>query len=236
MFWHSFKAGLELFANWQTYTVTIVFLIFAVIPTRVIEWILSNRPMREIDWSKVILGHPNRDLNWWLTKLIPLANTFAVVVFILILSPLLLGFSNNPAWSLPWLLLKSEPWLLLVFFTKLISALIILQIIPIINNMRLISHSLVGMTTVVFLIELIKPESNIIETRPSVSFIVGLISIGFVLTYAMIFSTAKLLTGIGENYGIRYENLANIFMFPIYTLYIFFPTFIYARWIGMQLH
>lgn len=236
MFWHSFKAGLELFANWHTYTVTIILLIFSVIPTRVIESILSNRPVSEIDWSKVVFGRPNRDLNWWLIKSIPLANTFAMVAFILVLSPLLLGFANIPAWSLPWHLLTSEPWLVLVFFTKLISALIILQLIPIVGDMRLINTSLVSMTTIVFLVALIKPESNPIEIWPSLFFIVGLISVGFALTYVAIFSTAKLLTAIGENYGVRYENLAKVFMFPLYMLYIYFPTFIYARWISVQLH
>ncbi len=234
MFWHSFKAGLELFTNWQTYTVTIILLIFSVIPTRAIEWILSNRPVSKIDWSKVVSGRPNKDLNWWLIKSIPLANTFAVVAFILVLSPLLLGFANIPAWSLPWHLLTSETWLVLVFLTKLISALIILQLI--VGDMRLINTSLIGMTTIVFLVDLIKPESSPIEIWPSLFFIVGLISVGFALTYAAIFSTAKLLTAIGENYGIGYENLAKIFMFPLYMLYIYFPTFIYARWISLQLH
>jgi hypothetical protein len=113
MFLNSILSGLKVFTFWETIVVIIIYLII-ILPTHVYGQnvnLMSDRG----DFGKNIT---------------PLFQVLGVYTVVLILSPIILGFSDKAAWSLPFLLVINNPFKTILLLGTLFIISKVLESIP----------------------------------------------------------------------------------------------------------
>ena len=90
MFWESVGSGLGVLAYWQTYLAGLLFLA------------LSVGPMFLIGAVAMKSGRAEGAIGCLSMLVLPFFQVFALVVFVLTMSPIILGLSQEAAWSFPW--------------------------------------------------------------------------------------------------------------------------------------
>lgn len=224
MFWESVTSGLSVLLHWQTYAAAGIFLALSMGPMLLIGLVAMK--------SEAAGG-----LVGCLSMLVmPALQVFALVVFVLTLSPILLGLSDKAAWSLPWAITAEEPWLVAKFVGKLLIAAIVLAFIPILGRLQSLHTLLLGsfaLALVVGLLGNINPQiaAKQVALWPGFWFVVGLVAVGSAMAWVGMFCAALLSTAVDA----RAEGLGQLVAFPLAAVFGFIPLFIYAAWVGQQL-
>lgn len=225
MFWDSVVAGLKVLTYWETYVAGLVYLAIFFIPMIIVGFVTEKS---ESGGSFAgCLG----------MFLLPVLQVAAMVVFLLTLSPIIFGFSEDAAWSFPWKVMTMAPGGFFALVGILIVAAIILTFIPFLGQLNSL-HTLIlgGITLVVVLgmLDSINPGTvrGRVDFVPGFWFSIGLLVIGGILSWIGILLAALLATGLemskeGTGFG-------QLVMIPIGTIFGFIPVFMYGAWLGAQ--
>lgn len=224
MFLESVAAGLGMFTHWQTYAAGLIFslLTFGPILLFGIVGIHSGKAAGAVGCLSMLF--------------LPFLQAFASVVFILTMSPILLGLSQDAAWSFPWVLTIGDPWWMVKFVGALTIAAIVLAIIPVIGRLQSLQTFLLGsiaLTIVVGLIGTLNPAigSKQIHHWPGAWFVVGLCVVSAVMAWLATVLTAIFSAVIDA----RVEGMGILLVAPVHATFGFIPVFIYGAWLGSQI-
>jgi hypothetical protein len=224
MFWESVSAGLGVLAYWQTYVAVLLFLA------------LSMGPMLLIGFVATSSGRAEGLIGCLSILILPFFQVFALVVFVLTMSPIILGLSHEAAWSFPWTLTAEAPWPVAKLLGLLLLGAIILAFIPIIGRLQSLHTLFLGSFALVLVVGLIGSANPDLAAKhvvfwPGFWFIVGLIVVGSVMAWLGTMLAALLATVIEA----KAEGMGQLLVFPIAATFGFIPVFIYGAWLGAQL-
>lgn len=224
MFWDSVRAGLEVLTYWETYAAALLFLAVSMGPRILVGFVAekSGRAGGVIGCSSILV--------------LSFFETFALVVFVLTLAPIILGLSNEAAWSFPWLLTAQAPWMMATFVGKLLLATLILAFFPLLGRFQSLHTLLLGSFALALVIGIFSTISPAVAAKtihfwPGFLFVIGLLLLGAVMAWLGIMAVA-MLSAVLEAWS---EGLGQILVFPIAAVFGFIPLFIYGAWLGSQL-
>lgn len=225
MFWESVGSGLGVLAYWQTYLAGLLFLA------------LSVGPMFLIGAVAMKSGRAEGAIGCLSMLVLPFFQVFALVVFVLTMSPIILGLSQEAAWSFPWSLTAEAPWEVAKFVGKLLLAAIVLAFIPILGCLQSLHTLLLGSLALVLVIGMIKMVNPTLAAKsvhfwPGFWFTAGLLIIGAVMAWFGVMLAALLATAIEAKTG---EGIGQLLVFPVAAIFGFIPLFMYGAWLGAQL-
>ena len=224
MFWNSVVSGLGVLAYWQTYAAGLLFLL------------LSMGPMFLIGMGMEKAGRTGGAIGCLSMLVLPFFQTFALVVFVLSLAPIILGLSNDAAWSFPWLLAGESPWQMTKFVGKLLIAAVVLAIIPLIGRIQPLHTLLLGgiaLASVVGILETMNPSiaAKTISLWPGFWFIAGLLVLGAAMAWIGMMAAAFFMSIIEA----EFKGIGHLLALPLTAVFGFIPLFIYGAWLGAQL-
>lgn len=219
MFWNAVIGALEILMHWEVYVASIVYLIIFIAPI-----VISSTFMTR--WG----GSAGNVIGCLSIILMPILKVVAVAVFILTLSPIILGLGSDAAWTLPWYLMTAAPWPFIKLVIVLLLAAIIISFIPIQSFQTLILGGLclLFILGILFEPELIWSRMNLV---PSFWFVVGIIVVGTIMSWLGMIVGVFLLAGL-ERVS---EDTGQLVVFPVAAIFGFIPVFIYGAWLGAQL-
>jgi uncharacterized integral membrane protein len=141
---------------------------------------------------------------------------FALCIFVMTLFPILLGFSEEAAWSLPWLVVSAAPGRVASLIAILLIATLVLAFIPIVGRINSIYTTIIGGIVLIILIGIIAKENPNFEVRhlrlwPGLWFSTGLIVVGAFLGWL----GAMFVTGVGVLIDTKFEGMGVIVATPI---------------------
>lgn len=220
MFLDAIESGLRTLLYWQTYVAVLLFIL------------LSVGPMVLFGLATASAGRASGAVGCLLMLVTPLFQTFALVVFVLTLAPLMLGFSSDAAWTLAWEFMAAEPWVMARLVGQLLIAALILAFIPILGRMQSLHTLLLGSLALALIIGFIEHSNpgHSISMWPGFWFVVGLLIVGSALAWVGTIIAAIVATAIEA----KVEGLGQLIAFPIAATLGFVPLFIYAGWLGAQ--
>lgn len=227
MFWESVAGGLGILTYWETYVAGLEYLAVLWAPMAVVGSLAmkSEKAAGAIGCLSMLV--------------LPVFQVFGIVVFVLTLSPIILGLSHDAAWVFPWILAIEAPGSVAKFVGLLIVAAVMLAFIPILGilgrlqSLQTLVLGSFALALVMGLIENANPGvvSKHVHFWPGFWFAVGLLIIGGVMAWIGTLAAAVLATAVES----RVEGLGQLLMFPIAAIFGFIPVFIYGAWLGAQL-
>jgi len=224
MFFESVIGGLGTLANWQTYAAALMFLL------------LSLSPMFLIGWLMMHSGKAGGAVGCLSVLAVPFFQTFALVIFVLTLSPVMLGISDSAAWSTPWLMTSAQPWLVAKSIGVLFIATLVFGFIPVFGRFQSLHILLLGSFVLAFVAVIIEQNNPQVAAKnvhmwPGFWFVIGLAAIGSAFAWLGTLITAVMSTVIDS----RFEGLGQFMTAPLAATLGFIPLFMYAAWIGAQI-
>lgn len=223
MFWDSVFAGLKVLTYWETYIAVLEYLAILFIPMAVVGTIIEKSEAGEV--AAGCLG----------ILLLPILQVTAVAVFILTLAPIIFGFADDAAWSLPWIILIMAPGVFFKLVGVMIVTAIALSLIPAIGNLSSVFTLVLGGIALVFVLSILDSGNIVIVSGrvdfvPDFWFFVGLLVIGGVVSWVGMMVAAVIATAL----DIAEEGIGQLLMFPIGAMFGFIPVFMYGAWLGAQ--
>jgi hypothetical protein len=224
MFWESIGTGLSILTYWQTYVAGLMFLALSMGPVFIIGTITMKS------------GRAEGFAGCLSMLVLPFFQVFALFVFVLTMSPIILGLSQEAAWLYPWLLTADYPWEVTKFVGKLLLAAIVLALIPILGRLQSLHTLLLGGLALFLVVAMIGVDNPALASKaihfwPGFWFFVGLLVIGSVMAWLGLIVAALTITFIEK----RAEGIGQLLVFPIAAVFGFIPLFIYGAWIGAQI-
>jgi hypothetical protein len=221
MFWEAIASGLNTLTYWQTYVSALLFLLLSIGPLILISITMSSAGTAAgaVGCSSMLV--------------IPFLQTFALVIFVLTLAPIMLGLSSSAAWSFPWMLVLEEPWFMTKVVGKLLFAAIILTFIPLLGRMQSLHTLLLGSLALNLVVGIIE-HSNAARTIPmwpGFWFVLGLFVVGSVLAWLGTMLAVLVASAIDS----KANGLGQLVAFPVAATLGFIPLFVYAAWLGSQI-
>lgn len=225
MFWDSVITGLSVLLHWQTYVAAGLFLVISMLPMLLVGAIAMRS-----EHAGMLAGFLSIFVN-------PFFQAFALVVFVLTLSPILLGLSNDAAWLFPWAVAVQAPWWLAKLIGILTIAGVVLRLLPILGQS--FYTLLLGSFTLSPIVDVIESSREKVATTsiqfwPGFWFVAGLVIIGSAMAWIGTICAALLFSAL-EARSERLAGLGQLLSFPLTAVFGFIPLFIYAAWIGNQL-
>jgi hypothetical protein len=227
MFWDSVISGLKVLLYWETYVAGIEYLAIFMGPM-----IIGGLVMEKNEGLGIGLGCLG-------SLVLPVFQVAALSVFILTLSPIILGVAEDAAWSFPWKIITLAPK---VFF-KLVGVLVIASIglafIPLLGHLQSLQSLILGGLALTFVIRLAgsfypRVVTERIEFIPDFWFVVGLLVIGGLLSKVGLMVSVFLATILEDKFDLR-EEINELLLFPTAAIFGFIPVFIYGAWLGAQI-
>lgn len=224
MFWESVGSGLGVLTHWQTYAAALLFLV------------LSLGPGVLVGLAAEKVGRTGGAIGCLSMLVLPLFQTFALVVFVLTLAPIILGLSNEAAWSLPWVLTVQAPKTMIMFLGKLLLVAFALAFIPGLGRIQALHTLLLGsfaLALVISILSLFSPAvaAKTVHFWPGFLFMAGLLILGALMAWLGLMVAAMLSTIVET----LFKGLGQILLIPIAAVFGFIPLFIYGAWLGAQL-
>lgn len=230
MFWESVLDGFKLFTHWETYAAGILFAALVAVPNVLSAFVLQKGGA--VGCLTVIL-------------IDPILRAFPTLIFVLTMFPIILGLSEDAAWSFPWLLLYHDPWAMFKIVLLLVGASIVLGFIPLLGQMLSLNALLLGGIALVISLGALKKVNpslplERLDLLPGFFQIIGFIVISAVATWLGVLSTlitAWFVTAIASRGYLDEPNnpAIQIITFLIAPVFGFIPVFIYGAWLGNQL-
>jgi hypothetical protein len=224
MFWESVGHGLGVLTYWQTYVAGLEYLLIFLAPMMVF-----GIAMQKGGGSAGCLG----------MLLMPLVQVAAMAIFVITLSPIILGAGEDAAWSLPWMVIGQAPGLFLKLIGSLFLAALVLAFIPLFGRVQALQTLILGSIALAFVLNILRASSPELENAkvdliPGFWFTVGLVVVGAGMSWIGIMVAALALTAVGAK-GEEMGSGAQLLVFPIAAIFGFIPVFIYGAWLGSQL-
>lgn len=212
MFWGALASAFKILTYWETYVAGIEYLLVSLIPLYGFGlFVKRNKQFAVPAGCLSMFGAP-------------ILQVVAVLVLVLTLSPIILGISNNAAWSFPFVWMISAPVGFFFLALSLVAIGIMLLIIPV-DSLAMVVMSGVALSRI------LKMADAHVSYIPGFWFSVGLIIIGVGMSWLGRFIAAGLLVALDKS-----NNDNNtILVLPIATVFNFFPVFMYGAWLGQQL-
>jgi hypothetical protein len=228
MFWDSVKGSLSVFMHWETYLAGLEYLAISFIPMVLLGLLMARRNGK----AEMAAGLASMFV-------MPVFQVAATVVFVLTLAPIILGLSDDAAWSLPWRLIVFAPGAFTRLLLVLLVASVVLAFVPLLGHLKSLHVLILGAITLMFLLsplEQIQPGliSDSVEFIPAFWFVVGILFFGGIMSWIGIMVSAILATLI----SLVNEDLGELFMLPVLpigSIFGFIPVFIYGAWLGAQI-
>jgi hypothetical protein len=231
MFWDAVVGGLKVLAHWQTYVAGLEYLAIYMVPMAAFGFIMQSENVVE-KLPKAAAG----SIGCLSIVLLPLLQVAALIVFILTMSPIIFGISDQAAWAFPFSLIGSTPLTFLKLVGILTVAAIILGVIPVFGRIQALHTLFLGALAlgfVLYMVEYVNPGAVLYRVRvwPGIWFLVGLLAVGALMSWAGMMLSAILVTALEKVTG----EFAQLFMFPLAAIFGFIPVFMYGAWLGAQL-
>jgi hypothetical protein len=225
MFWPSVFTGLGAFLHWQTYVAgtMVSVLIFGSMALMGVIGMGAGKAAGAVGCLSMLL--------------LPLVQAFSTVVFIFSLAPILLGISEDAAWSFPWSLALGDPWWMTKFLAALVFASVFFGIVPILGQLQSLQSLILGTIALAVVVTMLgqaytEVASKDIHYWPGGWFVIGLVLISSALTWVALM-TASIVSAIVDA---RAEGYGKVVAAPLAAVIGYIPVFIYAAWLGTQLH
>lgn len=226
MFWDSVLSGLKVLLFWETYVTNVLYLAIFMVPTILAGLWLQSKG--EEGFGKIgclmMIG-------------MPFVQALAVLVFVLIMSPIILGFGTNGAWGLPIALFWSAPGALLKVTGLTLLSAVACSFLPVIgrwDSAVLAASGVVALVLVVGLLEKIQPGlvGHRIQFWPGILPTLGFLVIGGLAAWVGTIATIVLSTKLQEKFG----DVTQFFVMPLGSVFGFLPLFTYGGYLSTQLH
>jgi hypothetical protein len=225
MFWDSVVGGLKVLTYWQTYVAILEYLLLYVVPMGIVGYIATQNQR-----FGTLIGC----LTMPIVAILQSAATF---VFILTLSPILLGIADEAAWAFPFDLMVASPWGFIKVSLLLLGAAMITAFMPIVGRLQALQTTVVGVIGLMLMFAILENAMAGSGTIKSISFwpgfwfMVGLIMISGICGLIGALVAGMIITIFDE----ASRGFAQLLMFPIAGALGFLPMFMYAAWLGIQL-
>ena len=225
MFWKAITDSLGVFTYWETYAAALEYLAVYLVPMTIAGYLIS----RDEERAGPAIGCISM-------LIIPLLQVAAVAVFILTLSPIILGYGHDAAWGLPWYVLVYAPWTFAKLVGVMVIAAVILAFLPIVGQLRSFQTLILGGIGLVFVVAivhsaypaLIRIPAHLI---PNFGFSAGLVVVGLLMSWVGTMAAAL----VAALLDMTMEGTGELFMIPVGAVFGFVPVFIYGAWLGVQL-
>lgn len=166
----------------------------------------------------------------------PVLQAAATIIYVLTLAPIMLGFSDEAAWRLPWAIAAAAPGSFLALVGVLIAVSIGLSLIPVLGRSGTLNTLAVGGVVLTYLLRnlgQIYPGiiSRVTSFIPGFWFTVGLLVVsgGLSLVGTMAIGLVVVGTGMEE------KGIDQLVFHPVAAVFGFIPVFIYGAWLGGQI-
>jgi hypothetical protein len=221
MFWESVWKGLMVLGHWETY-VLIGLCLLASFLVMLVENKLAERKGKPLGMFGMLVGNAIK--------------MSALMVCFLTLAPIIFHRGDGAAWSAPWVLLRTHPFIVYNLLGLLLISASLLDLIPWLNRLPTLFFSLIGCETLAFIAWLFNKtapqlQSQHIPLFPGAWFTLGLLVVGVVIAriaipFAMVFGIVieHRLKGAGRA-------LASTALGALG----FLPAFMYGAWLGERL-
>lgn len=224
MFWDAVTGGLGLLTYWETYAAGLEYLAVYMIPMSLVG-IFAMR-------SETAVGA----IGCLSMLVLPVLGVFAIFVFVLTLSPIILGLSQDPAWAFPWVIAFEAPGSVAKMLGLLLIAGLIIAFVPILGGLQSLHTLVLGafcLWQVLGIIDTAYPGliSKRVHFWPGFWFAFGLLVIGSILAWVGTLVAAAMATAV----DIAAPGFGQLLVFPIAAIFGFIPVFIYGAWLGEQL-
>ena len=225
MFWSSVLGGLNVFLHWETYVVWLGFLIVRLMP-------FGMTILRKNDPEK-------GDKKFGLGILPNTFHAFAMICFITILLPIILGIGDDASWTMPWLLATISPILFLKILFMVVMALYFINFTPFLGKLEIVETLVTGGLILLTLLKFVYVGDNNDNAYSQISLYPGfLFIVGLVLVCALIQTGASVLTlalvyVVATIFRIK-KHSAVMLVAPVGWMLQFAPVFIYGAWLGGQ--
>ena len=221
MFWNAVLNGLKVLLHWQTYPVALMYIVISFLPVIVIMFAgdRSDNLMAKGGCLVMLMQ--------------PLFQALAVFISVCTLFPIMLG-RLEAAWSFPWILIVNMPVRILIILAVMLVISVVGAFVPILGRANSFIMFIMGGVVVAFLtliIHKINPELGIKDIQIVPGF---LTIIGFVIVSAMVSWLGMLASAAAVTLLFR-EDISQLVMMPLGSVFGFVPVFIYASWIGLQI-
>ena len=217
MFWQSVLNGFGVFLHWQTYAVALMYFVVSFLPLIVF----------------MLVG--GRYGGCLCMLILPLFQALAIYVSVCTLFPIMLG-GAQAAWTLPWMLLLTEPVQTLIILVIMLVLLHVGVVVPILGRADSFIMFLMGGAVLVSLtltIHKLFPELGIqnIELIPDLLTIIGIVIVSGISSWLGVLAVAAITALLFRGK----EDISQFIMMPLVSVFGFIPIFIYAAWIGLQI-
>ena len=223
MFWPAVVNGLKVLLHWQTYLVALIYIVISFLPVIAIMF-AGNR-------SDNLMAKGG-----CLVMLIqPLFQALAVFITVCTLFPIMLG-RVEAAWSFPWILIVNIPGRILIILAVMLVISVVGAFIPILGRANSFIMFIMGGVVVAFLtliFDKMNPELGIrnIQIFPGFLTIIGFVIISGIVAWLGTLASAAVVTLLLR----EREDISQLVMIPLGSVFGFVPVFIYAAWIGLQI-
>lgn len=223
MFWQSIINGLGILLHWQMYVVALMYLIILFLPF-IVLMLAGDKADGMMEKGGCLL-----------MLVQPVLQPFAVFVGVATLYPLLMG-GTEAAWSLPWMMLFTEPGRTLLLVGIMLVLSIVGAFMPILGIANSFSMFIMGGTVLVFLTlgnHKVHPELGIrnIELIPGWLTIIGLVISAAISSWLGLLAAGAVVTLIFRDK----EDIAQLIMMPLGSVVGFIPVAMYGAWIALQI-
>jgi hypothetical protein len=224
MFWDAVVGGLKVLTHWQTYIAGLEYVTIYMIPTALAGFMMEKS-------TGVAMG-----VGCLSMLVMPLLQVAALVVFVLTLSPIILGLSHDAAWTFPFVLITTSPFRFLMFVGLLGMLALLLAFVPLLGRIQSLHVMVLGGVSLVLALRiLVSAYPNAVFTNlrlwPGIWFVVGLLVIGAIVAHIATLLTA-LISALLRPQG---EHWSSLLLIPIGAIFGFIPVFMYGTWLGSQL-
>ena len=223
MFWYSVLAGLKVLTYWETYVSGLEYLLIFMAPMFLIGLAMEKG------------GGKGAAVGCLGMLVVPVLQVAATAFFVLTLAPIIFGFSEDAAWSLPWVVLALAPGAFLKLVGVLVAAAFFVALAPVVGKLQSLQTMVLGGIALIFVLGILKsgnPEfaSGKLDVIPGFWFAVGLLLVGGIMSWVGTMVAAVLATAFGAGN----EGLGYLLMLPIAAIFGFVPLFMYGAWLGAQ--
>jgi len=223
MFLKALVLGFGMYAHWETYAVSLIYIVVCFIPL-IPLFISSEKADALVERTGCLF-----------LILQSLFQSLAVFISISILFPLLIGRSSA-GWTIPWMFLYQTPLqtLLLVLAMVVIGA--VSGLLPILGNSKTFGMFVMGSIVIGFLVMILakaNPNSQFanMDPFPGWLFVIGITAISAIFTWLATIIVALAISKIGKDS----DDVGYIVGLIIGPIFGFLPVFIYGAWIRLQI-
>ena len=216
--------GLKVLLHWQIYVIAIVYLIISYLPMIVVMFAgnKSDKLMMKGGCLAMLLQ--------------PLFQSLAVFISVCTLFPIMLFGRSEAAWSLPWMLIMNIPGRILILLIIMLVLAIVGSFIPLIGRANSFIMFIMGGAVLIFLTMVLhntNPELGIrnIDILPGFLAIIGIVIISGVTAWLGVLASAGIVTLLLRDK----EDIGQLIMIPLASVFGFIPIFIYGAWLGIQI-